>query len=279
MSQTDTPNWCDEVDTGDLHLYFHAASAFDFTLKTERYLALMPFGAGVIDLGLGDAELGRTRLRANSVTWLPPMTALRMRYVEPVEFLIITAEPKLVHGLPEGLEAVSGWHEQIGTGLRDPGITALAHELRRACLADQPRHLVYVREVARVLLVRLNCSLLGKLDSPPPREALSPGLLARLLGQIDADLEKRVSVTALADMAGLSRSHFTRAFQRMTGDPPQRFILKRRVALARRLLLETNDSVARISARAGFASQAHLASVFQREMGMSPTAYRRDFGG
>ena len=78
-------------------------------------------------------------------------------------------------------------------------------------------------------------------------------------------------------MANLSRSHFSRAFQRMTGDPPLRFIIKRRICRARDLLSSDKGSLAEIAARTGFSSQAHLSTVFRKEVGTTPARYGAAF--
>jgi AraC family transcriptional regulator len=94
---------------------------------------------------------------------------------------------------------------------------------------------------------------------------------------IDAHLHERISAEVLAQMAGLSRSHFSRAFQRMTGDPPQRFILKRRVCRARDLLSGGDAPIAQIAFRSGFSSQAHLSAAFREDVGTTPSRYRAAF--
>jgi AraC family transcriptional regulator len=84
-------------------------------------------------------------------------------------------------------------------------------------------------------------------------------------------------VEDLAGLAGLTRSHFSRAFQRMTGDPPRRFILKRRLCRARDLLSAAETGIAEVAARSGFSSQAHLSTAFRQELGTTPARYRAAF--
>jgi AraC family transcriptional regulator len=85
--------------------------------------------------------------------------------------------------------------------------------------------------LADALVTRLICHFLGEIDRSTPREALSPATIAQIAQHIDGNLSQHIDVAELASMARLTRSHFSRAFQRMTGDPPQRFIMKRRICL------------------------------------------------
>lgn len=50
-----------------------------------------------------------------------------------------------------------------------------------------------------------------------------------------------------------------------------------RLALARRLLSESDVGLAQTSARTGFASQAHMTTLFRRELGTTPRQYRAAF--
>ena len=81
----------------------------------------------------------------------------------------------------------------------------------------------------------------------------------------------------LADVAGLSRSHFSRAFQAATGESPQEFIIGRRISRARELLTDERHTIAEVAAAAGFSSQAHLSSAFKKRLGVTPSRYRASF--
>ena len=62
-----------------------------------------------------------------------------------------------------------------------------------------------------------------------------------------------------------------------TGMTPHRYLLSRRIERARRLLAETNMSIAQIAYLCGFSSQAHLTIAFRRLVGHTPGGYRQLF--
>jgi AraC family transcriptional regulator len=198
--------------------------------------------------------------------------------VQPVELLMVAIDPQRLQWVAEENAGLSSWPPGALVDVADPGAAALGQEMRRALLTDSVSEPVYLQALCDALLARALCHLLGDLEAPDrSREALSPANLARILRQIDANLDGRLRVDSLAAMAGLTRSHFSRAFQRVTGDPPQRFILKRRVCRARDLLSGSDEAIAAIAARSGFSSQAHLSSAFAREVGTTPGRYRAAF--
>lgn len=83
------------------------------------------------------------------------------------------------------------------------------------------------------------------------------------------------SLGELAAEANLSVHHFAREFRRSTGTTPYSYMLRRRLDLARQLVVQSSLPLARIGMSMGFPSAAHFADRFRREMGASPGALRR----
>jgi AraC-like DNA-binding protein len=98
-------------------------------------------------------------------------------------------------------------------------------------------------------------------------------LVARVRDYMEAHLSDEVELADLAQLAGLSRSHFIRAFQRATGQTPHAYLMDRRFRAASRLL-ERGDAPAEVAAACGFFDQSHLNRVFKARMGVTPGVYR-----
>ncbi|HEV2605589.1 MAG TPA: helix-turn-helix domain-containing protein [Microvirga sp.] len=272
------PEWGGTVRSEWTTFILHPPIDFELSYEVDRYVAFLPFGTASSDLSIGGGPLVRTRLRAGTVLFVEPGTCVRVKQAEPIELLVLSIDPERVRLLGEVTANGGPWHARtIGDHL-DPAISALAEEMRRSMLADQLSQPVYLQSLADALLVRLHCHFLGEVDRGAARgEALSPGRLARIVRHVDQHLDGTIRVEELAAIAGLTRSHFSRAFQRMTGDPPKRFILKRRVCRARDLLSGGEARIAEIAVRTGFSSQAHLSTTFAKEVGTTPARYRAAF--
>jgi AraC-like DNA-binding protein len=65
-----------------------------------------------------------------------------------------------------------------------------------------------------------------------------------------------------------------RGFARATGATPHAYILQRRIRLARHLLAAGMET-AHASVQAGFADQSHMTRGFVRQLGVTPSHYRR----
>ena len=107
----------------------------------------------------------------------------------------------------------------------------------------------------------------------------SSGLLAwqvrKVREYLDAHIAGRVLVLDLSAVVNLSEAHFSRSFKRTFGLAPHAFVLRRRLELAARLMLESTESLTDIAQACGFTDQAHLCHHFRRSMGASPAAWRR----
>lgn len=84
-----------------------------------------------------------------------------------------------------------------------------------------------------------------------------------------------ITVQRMADHSLLSRRTFIRRFVSETGMPPMHWVTRQRVLGARRLLEASDWSVERIAGATGFGTAANFRTIFRREMGTTPSAYRK----
>ena len=75
-------------------------------------------------------------------------------------------------------------------------------------------------------------------------------------------------------MTRAGTTNFYRQFQDATGRTPAAYLRVLRLEEARRLLTETDATIAAIAERCGFSSANYFALFFKRETGLTPTAWR-----
>jgi AraC-like DNA-binding protein len=98
--------------------------------------------------------------------------------------------------------------------------------------------------------------------------------LLRAKDLADARCADQLDVTALAQAAGLSPAHFSRAFRKAFGESPHAYLLTRRLERAAALLRNTDNSVADICIAVGLTSIGSFTTSFKRMFGATPTEYR-----
>jgi transcriptional regulator GlxA family with amidase domain len=94
---------------------------------------------------------------------------------------------------------------------------------------------------------------------------------------INGHLGEDLSLSVLADQAGMSERSFSRHYTAATGQTPARSIERLRVEAARRLLSESRLPVKRIARRCGFGSEETTRRGFLRLLAVTPQDYRARF--
>jgi AraC family transcriptional regulator len=93
---------------------------------------------------------------------------------------------------------------------------------------------------------------------------------------VEANLGRTIRVDDIATLAGLSPSHFSRAFKLTFEDTPYRYVLRRRMEKAKFLMRQSSDPLAEIALDVGCSDQSHFCRLFHSYMDQSPSEWRRD---
>lgn len=94
---------------------------------------------------------------------------------------------------------------------------------------------------------------------------------------INRHLDDDLSLSSLADQAGMSERSFSRHYAEATGQTPARAIERLRVEAARHLLSESRQPIKRIAQRCGFGSEETMRRGFLRLVSVTPQEYRARF--
>jgi AraC family transcriptional regulator len=149
---------------------------------------------------------------------------------------------------------------------------ALRTEVQAGCPAGR----LYGESFATALAVHLlrHYAVCPATDGAP-RGSLPPARLCRVLDYMHAHLADELSLRQLAHVVQRSPYHFAALFKQSTGCAPYQYLLRQRIATARQWLAETRLSLAEISYRLGFSSQAHFITMFRKQVGTTAGAYRQ----
>lgn len=103
---------------------------------------------------------------------------------------------------------------------------------------------------------------------------LHPAVRAAMLW-MDTHYREHITLETVGTAVGFHPRYLHRIFRENMGDTPMQYLSHLRLSHARRLLRDTSDPIDWVSAACGFSSASYFAQSFQREYGMSPSAYRK----
>ncbi len=99
--------------------------------------------------------------------------------------------------------------------------------------------------------------------------------LMRVLDYIHANPAGDLSLDNLADVAAMSRFHWHRVFQAMTGETCAKAIRRIRLYRAACWLIETDDPVAVVAKRCGYPNGQSFSRAFHGAFGLPPALFRK----
>ena len=98
--------------------------------------------------------------------------------------------------------------------------------------------------------------------------------IAPAVQYLEEHFSEPIAITEIAEMTGLSLTHFNRMFSEMLQMTPTQYRTALRVNHARFLLKTTRESITDIATDTGFCDQSHFTKQFKKSTGLTPGQYR-----
>ena len=102
--------------------------------------------------------------------------------------------------------------------------------------------------------------------------------LAAALHFVQRNFRNKIRSVEIAELCGMSSSHFSRAFAETFSLTFQEFVLRYRIFEACRELQHPNVSVANVAESVGFNDSSYFARVFRRFVGLTPSGFCERIG-
>jgi AraC-like DNA-binding protein len=96
---------------------------------------------------------------------------------------------------------------------------------------------------------------------------------------IEDNFNRTLSLDELAGIAAMNHQHFLRLFSKVFHKTPHQYIIDRRIAEARQLLLDPGMAVADVCLAIGWDSLSTFTQLFKQRTGQTPGDYRKRSGG
>jgi AraC family transcriptional regulator len=240
---------------------------------TSNTVVLATGAKRTIEVILANTAPRHMEVSPGQVHILPANVPVGIRLFEPAENIVVTLNRRLLTEVKAG-QGDLNVELRSAFGLDDGLIRQLVYALEEE--ADAPdADSRYVQSLGAALAAHLvrKYATQAKERSPYPRRVMKPGL-AEVLDYIDQNIDGRLTLPKLAEVARLSVFALVRSFKTSTGLPPHRYILRKRVERAKVLLSDAALSVADVALRCGFGDQSAFTTTFRRLTSQTPSAYR-----
>ena len=100
-------------------------------------------------------------------------------------------------------------------------------------------------------------------------------IVKKIMSYIEAHLDEDLSLENIADNLHYSKFYLARTFAEQTGSTIGKYIQRRRLTLAARKLVETNEPIIEIAYEAHYNSQQAFTLAFRRLYLCTPQVYRK----
>ena len=95
------------------------------------------------------------------------------------------------------------------------------------------------------------------------------------IAMMEENPERRFTLEQLAKISRMSVPAYTQKFRSALGLSPMKYLLKARLFQVQHLLASTELSISEIAALTGFCSANYLIKLFHRELGITPSQFRK----
>ena len=103
-------------------------------------------------------------------------------------------------------------------------------------------------------------------------------LLNNIIEYINFNYYLDLSISNLANIINVSKSHFHKLFREATGTSPLQYINRVRIEHAKTILKKTDASILEVAFAVGFEDARYFSRLFKKHTGVSPNKYRQAHG-
>jgi two-component system, response regulator YesN len=246
---------------------------FNILLTDDEELALMGLEEGVEWENLNVDKIYKCHSKD---------TAIRMLQMYPVDIIITDIE--MPNG--NGLELIK-WVKEHKPGIKSVFYSghadfSYAQEALRLDVEDYLlKPIPYdeleaiIEKIEKKILIQEKTVDLSELAEDCTDESSE-----KIVDQVKKLIAENLSVgnlqrDELAAMVHVSSGYLGRIFKKQTGLSITDYIIKKRMVVAKQLLIKTNLSITDISARVGISYSSYFTKIFKEQVGMTPQEYRQ----
>lgn len=186
--------------------------------------------------------------------------------LQPCEYFAVHLNP---HELfPDALPAL----REFGFGGHHPGRPETGDIVRQIFIEHQSKQAFGITTIHA--LVNLLIVSLARDGAAVHNLKAENNLVHRAIHLLQKENGPSKSIEEVADQLRVSTVWLTRVFRKELGQSPGEWVRTQKITEAKRLLVQTRESITEIAIQLGFTSSQYFGTAFRRETGLTPTSYR-----
>jgi AraC-like DNA-binding protein len=265
-----------------MHGYPFRTVRWHYHPEYEIHLVAATSGTFYIGDHIGRFEPGQLIMTAPNLpqNWISEVPS---GHVVPMRSLIIQFPSSFIKGALETMQeakAALPLLELSSRGLLfDQGVSAKVRPLMEALIkAHGVRRLALFWEIMDVLVAAPAPEVLASPSYTGDVQKATGSAINRAIAHLRENVSEDVSERDLAELVGMSRTAFSRAFKRHTGLPLIRYRNQLRIDLACQMLVtDFDEKISNVCHDVGFSNVANFNRQFLKVKGMSPSVFRAQF--
>jgi AraC family transcriptional regulator len=192
---------------------------------------------------------------------------------EQWEFFYLTLAGK------EVIRCIRGIADRLGPILKLPADSPTLARAAEAC-ADALEHKIespyHGSRLAYAILMELLNESRSQTEVPTRPLRAAPPFVAEVEAYCHQNLAHPIGVAEMAQVAKLSKFHFSRKFRKVWGTSPARYLLRLRLELAANLIRSGGHALKDMAHQCGFSSPNYFGKVFRKSFGVTPRRFKAD---
>ena len=222
----------------------------------------------------------RIDLHPGCLVYLPPNAILEIDEDKPpVELLFVNFEVGALDMLDKFREFAGDIFKDQYVEDRDGELLAICETIGRIGALGQTGTGLEIQNLFENLFLHV-VRMSDRVQSAGSGTAASGGneILNRAMNYINENIHHNFRLSDMAAALNISENYLYKIFVSKTGKSPAAFITRLRMDIAKSALANPTLPIKSIAAHLGYPDVSHFSSVFKKEWGISPRAYRSRLG-
>lgn len=263
------------VNDGDVHRYIASVIPLHWHKEIEIFILT----EGVVEIGIGD-ECHVLKEGEGCFINSGVLHSFTARPDIPCRYKSFVFDSSIVSGRSGSIFDIKYIRPLIEEGPRFLEFNGLKGNIRTefdraftACKREDEGFEFIVREALTRVLLEIRGRSPSSAGHVPGKE--QEQRIKKLMNWIDGNLEEELTLSDIANAAGISPRECQRLFRSYLHSTPMKYLREQRLLSAAARLSQNDLSITEIAAKYGFASPSYFSSEFRQLVGSTPLEYRR----